>query len=1077
MSTASPTETTAQDRIGIRSCGREEAARLAAFMNQFAFHNRVGSGSTPPGELLKASDVERFFDEQNIALFMVMEYDQDIIGLLYFANRNIQMMCEDNAIFAVELLIHPEFRQGPLTGRFFSEAAVRLLQMGYDYIDATVYMTNQSALSLYKRIGMYRSGLEYMVNDGQIKLRSYLPYLIKYVREGLKNVRQDINERFAQVGWKGMVGSDNVRSGEEDALFVHGMRLMENKFQFGDRKYTFWLDLRTEKVVMIDSPYLRFFHHVVDSPQLVTGQEGAVRFECQNLTDEPVVAKFRTTLDGEVFPYRNGTAEREIQPGETITWDEPLCFGTPGDVRLRTELQFDAIEFDFETLVEVRPQVSIAHDPGSILSGELSESVLRLTNCTGRDLEGLLLLDNLEPNHVLLGGTSTSTVGIPAGGSVQVPLQLTGLRTGVGRVQARFFAKEGGECGSQELLIPVTAPQKPVRYTTGNRVVLDSAWLSVQVDTRTGSLHLYDRQTGRKLAQEAWPDLGFPFQNGIRESGTRRLEWLDDAHGGALLVKETRADGRSLVRRILFTEDRQVRIEDYTQDQHPLKIYPFCLLRDTSVSIPLHGGIVHSTVLDSVFPYGMLDYEWVNDLEFPSDPDAYAANWTAFEGREGTVGMIWHGDVRSVHYGLRFMPALTFHGRPSGKGGKSFWKTQPPVAVHSYVFGFGGSREVERIWQAHSGAANAPQPLHDRVELELLTPSLLPSDAAQHLVRAKVSSRLLKKVDGTLTLALHALGHAESVKLDGICADAPQEVSFELPGELLAGQTLLDAKLSFENDTRGLAVETSFALSVLPTDAAVNVQTKKSGGAEVYEIDNGPLSVIVAPHFQGAVTSLKYNRHEMVSSNYPKVKNHGTNYNAPCGFHPQWMDQAVDPIRHGVLFYDIHKQSFTGTPAKREENGQTWQGVRLTSDRYTVEYLTLPGVPLLRMEMSAADPSQLHDAVNFGWQMFWNGHGEKKSAKTVHYWNHLGSHQLTESRNSRRVYGEARTVLELGKGFYAAAWSPQADAFLTVIEQPDKGLQLAMVQPEATEATTHTVYVAFCESKDDAILFLQLLKE
>ncbi|MBL0387160.1 GNAT family N-acetyltransferase [Tumebacillus sp. ITR2] len=1073
MSTASPSETTAQDRIGIRPCGREEAARIAAFMNQFAFHNRVGSGTTPPGEILQASDVERFFDEQNIALFMVMEYDQDIIGILYFANRNIQMMCEDNAIFAVELLIHPEYRQGPLTGRFFSDAAVRLLQMGYDYIDATVYMTNQSALALYKRIGMYRSGLEYMVNDGQIKLRSYLPYLIKYVREGLKHVRQDINERFAQVGWKGMVGSDNVRSGEEDALHVHGMRVMENKFQFGDRKYTFWLDLRTEKVVMIDSPYVRFFHHVVDSPQLVVGQQGAVRFECQNLSEETATVKFRTTLGGEEMIYHNGLSERELAPGESITWDEPLCFGTPGDVSLRTELEFDVIHFDFETLVEVRPQVSIENGGGSILSGEALEGSLLLTNHTAREIEGLLLLDNLEPNHVLLASASTAQVVLPAGEQVQVPLHVTGLRTGLGRLQARLFAKEGGECGSQELQIPVTAPQKPVRYATGNREVLDSAWLSVQVDTRTGNLHLYDRQTGQELVQEAWPDLGFPFQNGIRESGTRSLEWMDDTHGAALLIKETRADGRTLVRRISFTEDRQVRIEDYTPDQHPLKIYPFCLLRDTSVSVPLQGGTIHSTVLDSVFPYGMLDYEWVNDLEFPSDPDAYAANWTAFDSAESTVGMLWHGDVRSVHYGMRFMPALTFHGRPSGKGGKTFWKTQPPVAVHSYVLGYGGAREVERLWQAQSGHTAPTLPTYDRVELNLLSPSLLPSDAALHTLRAEVSSRLLKKVDGTLTLRLPALNHAQSVKLDGIQADAPQEVLFELPD--LAGLSILDGVLAFENDTRGLNVEKSFALTVVPTESTVHVQTKKSGGAEVYEIDNGVLTVTVAPHFQGAITSLKYNRLETVSSNYPKLKNHGTNYNAPCGFHPQWMDQAVDPIRHGVLFYDIHQQAFTGEPVEREESGQTWQGVHLNSDRYEVDYLVLPGSPLLRMEMRAADTAALHEAVNFGWQLFWNGHGEKKTAKTVHYWNHVGHHQLTESRNSRRVYGEARTVLELGKGIYAAAWSPQDDAFLTVIEMADKGLQLAMVQRDVQQ--THTIYVAFCESKEDAMRFLQLSEQ
>ncbi|PWK15856.1 hypothetical protein [Tumebacillus permanentifrigoris] len=1063
MSTASTTETSTQDRITISPCGREEAVRITAFLNQFAFHNRVGSGSTPPGEMLKPSDVERFFDEQNIALFMVMEYDQDIIGILYFANRNIQMMCEDNAIFAVELLIHPDFRQGPLTGRFFSDAAVRLLQMGYDYIDATVYMTNQSALALYKRIGMYRSGREYMVNDGQIKLRSYLPYLIKYIRDGLKNVRQDINDRLAQVGWKGMVSSDNVRSAEDDTIRVHGMQVMENKFQFGDRKYTFWLDLRTQRVVMMESPYVRFFHHVVNSPELVIGQQAQVRFECQNLTEEPVTAKFRTWLGGEEMLYSEGLTERVLQPGESVTWEEPLCFGTAGNVPLRTELNFDVMNFDFETLVEVRPQVSMSCQIGSLLSGEVCEGHLVLTNNSTRELQGLLLLDNLEPHHVLVSGLATRSVVLPAGGTAEVPLSVTGLRTGLGRLQARLFAKEGGECGSQELLVAVTAPNKTVRYERGERYLLDSAWLSAQVDRRTGNLYLYDRQTGAELVLEAWPDLGFPFQNGIRESATRQLELLEDANPSALLVKETRRDGRTLVRRISFTEDRQLRVEDYTPDQHPLKLYPFCLLRDTSVSIPLADGTVHSTVVDSVFPYGMLDYEWVNDLEFPANPEGYAANWTAFESRDVTVGMIWHGDVRSVHYGQRFMPALTFHSRPNGKPVKAFWKTQPPVAVHAYVLGYGGAREIERIWQAQSGQVAPSLPVHDRVELTILSPSFLPNDATPQTFRVGVTSRLMKKVDGTLTLRLPALDHEQSVKLDGLSASAGQEIAFELP--LLGEQNVVDGVLVFANDTRGLHIEQTFVLTALPVEHEVDVRTKTSGGQPVFELDNGALTLTVAPHFQGAVTSLKYNRHEMVSSNYPKLKNHGTNYNAPCGFHPQWLQQPVNPIHHGVLFYDIHSKSFVGEPIEREDNGQTWRGVRCVADGCEVDYLLLPGSPILRMEMRG-------EGVNLGWQLFWNGHGEKKSAKTVHYWNHLGHHQLTESRNSRRVYGESRMVVELGKGHFAAAWSPQADAFLTAIEMPDKGLQLAVVQPH--DKRTHTIYVAFCQSKEDAFRFLQL---
>lgn len=1066
------TAQTTQDRIQIRPCGREEATRIAAFLNAHGFHNRVGSGSTPPGEILQPRDVERFFDEQRIALFMIMEYDDNIIGILYFANRNIQMMCDDNAIFAVDLLIHPEFRQGPLTGRFFSDAAVRLLQMGYDYIDATVYMTNLSALALYKRIGMYRSGREYMVNDGQIKLRSYLPYLVKYIREGLKHVRQDIDDRLAQVGWKGMVGSDNVRSAEEDALTVEGMKVLENKFQFGDRKYTFWLDLRTQRVVMMESPFLRFFHHVVDSPEVVVGHPARVRFACENLTEDEVVVKFRTELGGEELPYRAGMAERTLLPGEKVEWEETLCFGKPEDVSLRTELQFDVMNFDFETLVEVRPQVVISAEQTSILQGEVRERRLVLVNQMAQEVEGLLLLENLEPSHVALGGSTTIPVQIPASGRLELPLTITGLRPGVGRLQARLFATAGGECGSQEVLLPVTHPKHPVHYAIGEREVLDSAWLSVQIDRHTGNLHLYDRQTGCELVQESWPDLGFPFQNGIRESGGRQLEWLPDGDPSALLIKETRPDGRVLVRRISFAEDRVVRVEDFTRDAHPLKLYPFCMLLDTSVAVPLAGGTIHSTVLDSVFPYGMLDYEWVNDLEFPSDPQAYAGNWSAFESRDCTVGMIWQGDVRSVHYGMRFMPALTFHGPAGdmGKAGKAFWKTQPPVAVHSYVLGYGGAREVERLWQAESGQIAPSTPLQDRVAITLLSAEFLPEDTTPHVLRVGVASQLLKKVEGKLQLRLPTLDWEQTVRIEGLAAEATQEVEFELPS--LAGHDILDGILSFANDTLGIAVEQKFSRAIWKQEQAVEVRTKTSGGQQVYEVDNGLLSLTVAPKFQGAITSMKYNRHEMVFSNYPKVKNHGTNYNAPCGFHPQWMEQAVDPIRHGVLFYDIHQQAFEGSPVERVEGGVTWSGVRCVAKRYEVDYLLVPGLSLLRMEMRAADVGSLQDAIHLGWQLFWNGHGEKKSAKTVHYWNHLGRHLLTESRNSRRVYGESRAVLELGKSIYAAIWSPAEESFLTVIELPDKGLQLAMVQPNAKR--THTVYVAVCQSKEDAERYLQL---
>lgn len=534
------------------------------------------------------------------------------------------------------------------------------------------------------------------------------------------------------------------------------------------------------------------------------------------------------------------------------------------------------------------------------------EQALRLTLRSRLDRKTVARLQ-LRPVHNLELRDRSVTVPLGPRGSAEVTVRLCAPTAGacalearvtaaVGRrkVQTKAFALSALACGPTDL-----------KATVGESTcVLCGGHLAVYVSRRNGHMDVHHRLRGGRAQRLHLnpPLIGPPFS----WSDLFRVPaeaWVEEGEGTVQLFLRTGSvsrPGLTVTRRIRLDRSPLVEVADTvtngtkgTVDVGRRQFVRLSGRLGARFSAPLAGGLF----TDVEAPGG----RGIRGLNPPDREEHWHEGWQACSGRDGVVSaVLWdRADVADMEDG--------YLEQAGGRVAPGCSATLPPVHL---LVSDGDEHTARSWWQLLHGELiderdQLPEPGREPVELTLTPEPLVVSGAArtarlslQHPGRYRLQGRVEIGGDETVRVDVRRLDVTD------LHADTPVQRQVQVRrrrqrGGAPAGEVSLrfdSGETEYRSRARVLLLD--------PRARAVEV-TKEDG---LYRIDNGILSVGVAPAHMGAMTSLVRCGQEYLISSYPKVGQRHWRNPWHGGLHPAY---------HSHLWGRLHNERFRGRVVER----------------------------------------------------------------------------------------------------------------------------------------------------------------
>ncbi|WP_075618277.1 GNAT family N-acetyltransferase [Paenisporosarcina indica] len=1080
-------------KVKIRKCLIEDAGQISSLFNKF------GYGPVTAGYPIKESDIRGLFAHTEIILFLCLEYEEKIIGTMLFSKYCGQKAAGPDSVWGSKFLIHPQFRNGPLPGKFFSDSIKQLTELGYKYIDVDVDPTNSAALPLYKRVGFIRNKQSYIDYDGYLELRSYLPLIINFLKTGYKV--EELDDSLVESGWRSLVSAKDIRSFDSDTFDINGMETYQYEMKFGDDIISCWMDLMTEKVAMMEDPRFRFCSYILEGQQLNVGQEVTLRFEYENRLDRRVLVTFNTHMGKTSLSYKNGKKRRLLDPGESISWEEKTIISSQMEdsSSLQTSIRFGECAFTFHYGFKATIPIELSLNEMTSINRDRPATIdLKIKNNTSEPFQGYIRMLPIDRSVMRLDdAVEFNPISIDGHEGILLPLKLTCSQHGISKAEVSLYNSNREKIRSTEIKIPVLTSLSTIRFSSHDHSYLENLRIRVEMNHKTGGLRVIERTTGKQLVEEAWPDLGSPFRGTVKRMTNRKLIVVEPSEVNVLIVIEIKDNQLNVVRKCLLGSDGLVKIEDFALGEGKLlKITPWCTLQEAVVTIPFKAGSVKDTFVYEDFPFLTNDFEYMRDQDYPSDPNAYSMPWSSFENKELAVGLIWEGEEESILYGLRWMPSVVFNRlsqertiqtptanslfglinvddslkKQSLKIAEKLTTTMTPDATHYYTVGYAGGNEVERVWKSLGGVKEINRDYIGRATIQVNNPDVVMNGESLSLL-VNLDTQHASGLTGQLEMNIPDLHIHEMKTVEKFTSQHPVVHSF--PIEIETDKKRIVGTITFTNEAKGIVISKHFHFHIVDQLAKVKIERTEKKNIPVYSVNNGCLEFEISADLQASLTSLKYESKNLVSSHFPALKSYGQNTSTPAGIHPHKLTHEVN-IDKGIVFHQGDLDTFTCSEIKStEKHEKVWQGVRCSTLDYTIDYLTLPNTPLVKIDVTFSDNHQISKIENFALHAFWNKFGKERQ---LYYWNSLGEKTLKESKTRRNFHSnESKAVLDLGNNFYISIWGNEQDLQFVMSEWPDKGFQLSFLQrlkKSEMKNRQFSIYVAVSRTLNEALKYI-----
>jgi ribosomal protein S18 acetylase RimI-like enzyme len=986
----------------------QDAERLAAMFNDF---DSAWPGGFTRGIPETAEHVQRQMRRSQRLAICVVEKEDEFVGFC-----DLQAQPGQTDIAYIPLLGARLSHHGKGVGKMLLRELVRrATEHGYRQVTLHTWAGNTKAVPLYKKTGFN------WVPETNVFMRNFIPTALTIPQGKVFFAERDWYTCFER---EIVVAPDDVK--------WKGMKVFPYRFREGDDFLNLVFDSVSERLTAIETPAYSVSCSI-PVEEAAAGETVSITWEIINHGERPLEVVLLTEADSGLGVSVQEHLRVERESPLIVTRDLTISAeATPrreGEAahRVRSTLLLDGQPVVLETGVKVVRPVEIEYYGQGLFPGREEKIQVILQSHLDRPITGRVALD---PHPALICPEPARDFTLPARMKTQCELTVTAREAGVFPTQVRFEAEE----------LRGSRPATFRAYGSGGALasidpdfdetaVLESPELRIITNLRGGWTWVQHNSADRGVMGMNLAELGPPFP-GWRVRPPVYSAHIDrTADGTALtLIAPSPEQSDLTVERTLTLLGGGLIRMDYrvcnTSDQPTttqLRCGTHGWLRGY-VTMPLPDGLIREAVgAWGDYPAGRTDV-------LPSGAK-FTENWAACEEDGLVCGFVWsEGAEQDIGWGA--FPNLTFD---LGELPAHSLRALPPLYL---VVGSGNWETVRGWWrrlQQPSGIQEAQPPEPLRV-LEVRTepsPALVTQE--METVPLALYNRRGKTLAGTLTVTGEAFEAKAEFSLAGVDREHPFLADLTVTPPEAPSAGFLQAAL----DT-GPSTET-FRIPIVRLSTAGDMRISE-GESGTFTVENGLLTLRVAPHFLGALTALERGGVNHLFSVYPEAR--------PFQWANPWFG-GVHPFLGWPGDPRLPREKFTGGPVERTgERGLRWKGVWVACQpehkdlrwlHLEVAYLTLPGSNVVAIVSRWTNHcSARMETPGQGGIGAWLQVGGTRQNAILH-WEHNG-----ERRHRRR-------------GGFGIDGQPDTWA---AVENPDTGDHLLII---ATEPRAHAGFEDFAE--------------
>ncbi|MCC3687614.1 GNAT family N-acetyltransferase [Bacillus cereus] len=1028
--------------VQVRECTEADSEKLAQFYNKYQY------GPIKHGYPLNKQDIKQLFRERKIQLYLIAEYENEIIASLLFSSLSGQRAATPDGTWAGFFLIHPEFRSGNIPDKLFAYAIKNLIQQDIKYIDTEVNPEDKVAMALYKRVGLYQTSRSYIDYDGYLNLRSYLPYVINYLLDAFKPIisksDQDI---WLSRGWKTVRGLKSLRSIQSNAITRNGIEVVKYAINLGAKDVNCWVDIKSEKITEVETEQVRFTSYILEGNNLIVGEKIRICYVYEHHFPNPIETSITSTIgDDYLIDFK-----KTFYPNKKYEWEEVITVNKKIEGELVTKLKAKELELivHFGVTIANPLEVNVANYP-KLINGKEYACIVNVKNNTLDRLIYKLLIQQGNSKILDFKPLVKHQICVLEPGEIkQHPILLSPKKIGITNMTFSAVSHQNKSIGDLKTIIPIHAHGKNHVYETEEHLVLENMYITVQISKSTGCLYIYDLRKQQLLVKEAWPDLDYPFLNAVKEPKVNELSWAIKSDSCFEIIhKATR-----LKRSIRFLSDKIVQIKDFAQEGKYIKIYPWCMLYDAKMTVPLKSGLVSKPMVYGEYPYALHDYEFVNQFDLPSHPDMYERNYTLFESQNINIGFIWKGNIERILFGLRWMPAVIFTRND---------KEKCITKTHYYTLCSRDSKdEVEEIY--NDITSHTSKFITNKNPYSIETDQFhIINENGEFYIYGSLKNLFSSILKGKLTLVFPQIPYEQHLFIQDI--DSISNFDFEFNGKVKWSKAHY-ATLTYQDDLNGNTITKNIYLFPKGRNELTYNEKKQE-----YLVQNNVLDIMIKVNQSSKISEFMYKDKEIL-----KGKSASNSYNFLPGLMIPTVQSCTSDCREDLSINSIHlKNSANSVVVKENTYREFIHQIFCQSNESKVGYTTVFDLPILQVQMKNLQKEKMKASV---FHLFWEKKGKTK-IKKIYYWQNGEQNTLIPNDKQRKIYLDKKVILELSNGLYVSILALSHNTKCFIYEWPKKGIQIGIYdnQNEFYDADIR-FNIAVGETLLDSEYFSQILLE
>lgn len=901
------------------------AAGLAVMWNESKSAWPFGFGG--PAEFTEQRVLEWMRDDNSLFILVAEAEDGRVIGFC----EVVRYPKEADAAYVALLNVHPAFH-GAKAGKTLLKTAVdRVVKQGFQRLDLHTWAANMKAVPLYKKCGFF------WVPETTVYMQNYLPLIMQ---------QAPARKYFAEHDWYETYIRELVVA--EDDEQWEGASVFRYRWQDGADRLDVTIDRESRAVTALATRDWAVSCRVSDQkPAAGLPYKAFWSVESHQTDAVAYYLKAFSEPAGWVDLEQSGTLSGKVQheaPVHVPADTSPRADDEGAD-RITTLAVIGSEAVSLASGLRVKQPVTVELFPAALplYDGTPVSACIRLNNNLDCSISGELLI---TPGPGLQADFSDTGFSIPPHGKAGVNIALKPDAPGMRAMEVIPVCHMDGNTVRgrvEHLPVAFLEPGGSAAVVEEQYAVLETDMLRIVSDKRGGRTAIHDRESGLQIGALDVVRLGPPFWPSefeamtfqAKSEGSRYSITAESQDRPGIVIERTVSSAGGPI----ITLGHRVTNHGSESVQVSLLVAGYVPGQTTAATFPLREGLVRDDSVDGYFPL---------EDDFDRKPEVWAESWSCVENSGLAFGLIWP-QAAAAEITMLGEIAVPLLQTPAIAPGQSY---ESP-AVYAFA-GEGDYRTVRRWWQrlaGKSGRSGDDASVRPIVEAGFDGPVLVNGNEGRATLSVTNPRRL--ELSGTLSCTFPDGWKAgeQSHAFEGVNAENPfrHDVVVSCQADRAgAGELVLD--------TGGIKTRRTFSCIRVGDGSDLRVV---NGENNLWEVDNGHLSMAIDPTFNGSCYRLEVGGTNHLYSPYPEPGTFKAMKPWYGGIYPVYY---VEYGRQAQLYRD----PFTACRIERTgKNGWVWRGVQtsVTSRRkgteglvFSCDLLTLGGSNIMAVVAGVHNP-------------------------------------------------------------------------------------------------------------------------